>query len=185
MILYQAVVLVWVASEVVIAVTRSAPLRRIGQDRLSQPAVLLSILVAIWAGYLAGRFIPGAAIGTGRSAIFAFGIVVAISGLALRWWAVLALGRFFTTRVMTRPDQTVVQTGPYRLVRHPSYTGMLMTILGLLLTSANWMSLACFLLVLPGIAYRIRVEEAALSEAIGRPYRDYMARTKRFVPFLV
>jgi protein-S-isoprenylcysteine O-methyltransferase Ste14 len=106
-------------------------------------------------------------------------------GIAVRWYAVLSLGRFFTTRVMTRADQTVVRRGPYRFVRHPSYSGALLTVLGVLLCQTNLLSLACFVLALPGFAYRIRVEERALVSALGEPYRDYMRRTKRLVPFVV
>jgi len=182
---FQAVSLVWVVSEVVIAVTHSAPLRQAGQDRFSQPAVVVSIVVAVWAGYFAARGVPGAAIAQGRPFVIILGVALAAAGIVIRWWAVLSLGRFFTTRVMTRPGQTVVTAGPYGLVRHPSYTGMLLTIAGVLLSSANWVSLACFLIVLPGLAYRIRVEEGALIGALGDPYRDYMRRTKRLVPFVV
>ena len=108
-----------------------------------------------------------------------------MAGIALRWYAVLTLGRFFTTRVMTAKDQTVVQKGPYRLIRHPSYTGALLTVLGVLLCQTNWISLACFALALPGFGYRISVEERALVTALGQPYLDYMRRTKRLVPFVV
>ena len=117
--------------------------------------------------------------------MFVLGLFVAIGGVALRQAAVAALGRFFTTRVTTRADQTVVDTGPYRYVRHPSYSGMLVTVLGVLLCSTNWVSLACFALAIPGTAYRIRVEERALAGALGEPYRAYMSRTKRLVPFVV
>ncbi|HKC18217.1 MAG TPA: isoprenylcysteine carboxylmethyltransferase family protein, partial [Candidatus Dormibacteraeota bacterium] len=75
--------------------------------------------------------------------------------------------------------------GLYRYVRHPSYSGSLLTVLGVLLCSTNWLALACFVLALPGFLYRIRVEEGALLTALGEPYRDYMARTKRLVPFLL
>jgi protein-S-isoprenylcysteine O-methyltransferase Ste14 len=98
---------------------------------------------------------------------------------------VATLGRFFTTRVMTQPGQTVVETGPYRYIRHPSYSGMLLTVLGVLVCSTDWLSLACFVLALPGMAYRIKVEEGALIQALGEPYREYMRRTPRLVPFLV
>jgi len=183
--LYQAVAVLWVASEVVIGMTRDAPLRSTGQDRLSGPAVIFFVILSVWAGYFAGRAFPAAAITPGHSVVSGLGIAVALAGIAVRWWAVLTLGPFFTTRVMTRPDQTVVQSGPYRLVRHPSYTGMLITVFGMLLTSANWVSLACFVIALPGLAYRIRVEEQALIGALGEPYRDYMRRTRRLVPFVV
>src|SRR5690242_16300382 len=113
---FQAVSLVWVVSEVVIAVTHSAPLRQAGQDRFSQPAVVVSIVVAVWAGYFAARGVPGAAIAQGRPFVIILGVALAAAGIVIRWWAVLSLGRFFTTRVMTRPGQTVVTAGPYGLV---------------------------------------------------------------------
>ena len=60
-----------------------------------------------------------------------------------------------------------------------------MTVLGLVLCSTNWLALACFPLALLGFAYRIRVEERALLDGLGQPYRDYMRDTKRLVPFVV
>jgi protein-S-isoprenylcysteine O-methyltransferase Ste14 len=184
LILYQAVVVLWVGSEVVIGLTRDAPLRPAGQDRLSGPALIACVLVSVWVAYLIGRSFPAAAM-PGRPLVFGLGVTIALAGIALRWWAVLTLGPFFTTRVMTRPGQTVVEAGPYRLVRHPSYSGMLLTVLGVLLCSTNWLSLACFSIALPGLAYRIRVEERALLEALGEPYRAYMARTRRLLPLVV
>lgn len=184
MIRYQAVIVLWVGSEIVIGITRDRPASLPSQDRFSGPAVIGPIVIAMWAGYFAGRDFPAAAI-TPHPLLFGLGIALAVAGIALRWWAILTLGRFFTTSVTTRPGQTVVQAGPYRLVRHPSYTGMLLTVLGLLLSSANWISLACFAIVLPGLAYRIKVEEGALLGALGDPYRDYMRRTRRLVPFVV
>ena len=183
--LYHYVVVLWAASEVVIGITRAAPLGLRRQDRFSGQALIGCLVVALWAGYFLGRAVPGAAITEGRDLVFGLGITLALAGIALRWYAVLVLGRFFTTRVMTTPDQTVVQKGPYRLIRHPSYTGLLLTALGLLLCSTNWLSLACFVIALPGFAYRIQVEESALTAALGDAYRDYMRHTKRLVPFVV
>ena len=185
MILYQAVLVLWAVSEVVIGVTRTAPLGVRRQDRWSGQALIGFLVLSAWAGFFVARRVPEAAIGAGRPFFFALGLLVAVAGIALRWWAVMTLGRFFTTRVMTRTDQTVVQSGPYRWVRHPSYTGALMTVLGVLLCNLNWLSLACFVVALPGFAYRIRVEERALESALGEPYRDYERRTKRLVPFVV
>lgn len=82
--------------------------------------------------------------------------------------------------------QSVVQSGPYRLVRHPSYTAILIMLLGVGMALANWASLVIMLAGgLIGLLYRVRVEERALVEALGRPYRDYMRHTKRFIPFIV
>ena len=80
----------------------------------------------------------------------------------------------------------MVEAGPYRYIRHPSYTGAIITLVGFGLTLGNWAGLfaliACGAI---GYAYRIRVEETALVGALGEPYRQYMARTRRLVPFLV
>jgi protein-S-isoprenylcysteine O-methyltransferase Ste14 len=183
--LYQYVVVLWAASEVVIGITRAAPLGFRRQDRFSGQALVGCLVLALWAGYFIGRAVPGAAITEGRDLVFGIGIARALAGIALRWYAVIVLGRFFTTSVITTPDQTVVQRGPYRLVRHPSYSGLLLTALGLLLCSTNWLSLACFAIALPGFAYRIQVEEGVLTAALGDAYRDYMRHTKRLVPFVV
>ena len=185
MTLYQAVVVLWLGSEVVIGLTHAAPFGTRREDRMSGVALIGFLFLAVWLGFGAARGVPAAAITMARPSVLALGLVVAVAGIALRWWAVLTLGRFFTTRVMTRPDQTVVQNGPYRFVRHPSYTGALMTVLGVLLCNLNWLSLACFVVALPGFAYRIRVEERALESALGEPYRDYIRHTKRLIPFVV
>jgi protein-S-isoprenylcysteine O-methyltransferase Ste14 len=184
-ILYQAVIVLWFGSEAIIGLTRAAPFGFRRQDRWSGLALVGCLLVSVYLGLIVARRVPGASITEGRSLVFGLGIAVALLGIALRWWAVLTLGRFFTTRVMTRPDQTVVQSGPYRWVRHPSYTGALLTVLGVLLCNTNWLSVACFVIALPGFAYRMQVEEGALLTALGEAYRDYMRRTKRLVPFVV
>jgi protein-S-isoprenylcysteine O-methyltransferase Ste14 len=183
--LFQAVVLLWAGSEVLIGLTHQAPLKGRRQDRFSGPVLIVFLVGAVWLGMIVARRDPASDIVAGRSFVYGLGIAIAVAGIALRWYAVITLGRFFTTRVMTSPDQRVVATGPYRFVRHPSYTGMLLTVLGILLCSGNWLALACFVIALPGFAYRIRVEERALTNALGDPYRDYMRRTKRLVPFVV
>jgi protein-S-isoprenylcysteine O-methyltransferase Ste14 len=111
------------------------------------------------------------------------GPVVMWAGLAVRIWAIVVLGRSFRTTVEVDAGQQVVDRGPYRWVRHPSYTGILLLMAGLSLVYGNWPALAV-LLVLPAgvLIYRIFVEEAALTEVIGRAYTDYAARTKRLVP---
>ena len=106
-----------------------------------------------------------------------------MAGLAVRIWAIVVLGQSFRTTVEVDTGQRVVDRGPYRWVRHPSYTGILLLMVGLSLVYGNWPALAV-LLVLPAgvLIHRIFVEEAALTEVIGRAYTDYAARTKRLVP---
>jgi protein-S-isoprenylcysteine O-methyltransferase Ste14 len=188
MTLYEVVIFLWLGSEVLIGIVSIARAGVPGgrrQDRWSGPVLVFFVFVAVYVGAGASRRAHWAAITDGRDLAFGIGIALALIGIAVRWSAVLSLGRFFTTRVTTRADQTVVEKGPYRFVRHPSYTGALITVLGVLLSQANWISLACFVLALPGFAYRIRVEEGALLGALGESYREYMRRTKRLVPFVI
>jgi protein-S-isoprenylcysteine O-methyltransferase len=101
----------------------------------------------------------------------------------LRWYAIRVLGKFFTFDVAIAKGQTVVEAGPYRWIRHPSYTGSLIGFLGLGLTFTNWAALLVPMLCMIGAyAYRIPIEERALCKGLGQPYVDYMQRTWRLIP---
>lgn len=111
------------------------------------------------------------------------GLVVIWLGLVLRVWSVVVLGRSFRTTVEVDAGQPVVSHGPYRWVRHPSYTGLLLIAAGFGLAFSNWPGLV-LCLVLPEAATlrRIRVEESELARVLGDPYREYAGRTKRLIP---
>lgn len=116
-------------------------------------------------------------------ASFAATLLLAWAGIAMRWWSFRTLGRYFTFTVMTSSDQRVIMTGPYRFVRHPSYLGILLILAGIGISYGNWLSLAAVTLVpLVGFVNRIRVEEDALSAALGQRYRSYAAGHKRLIP---
>lgn len=150
-----------------------------------------SSLYALRLAVLVGALLAVAALGV-RAATFPFTPAVAAltlamlwAGIALRWWSVHALGRYFTFRVMTSADQPVVMTGPYRFLRHPSYLGLLLVFGGLGLAYGNWLSLVALVLTsLADLVNRIRVEESALSEALGSAYPSYAATRKRVLPFV-
>ncbi len=113
------------------------------------------------------------------------GLVVVAGGLALRLWSVTTLGRSFRTTVEVDADQPVVSSGPYRLVRHPSYTGFMVIAIGCGLLSRTWPGLV-LLTLLPFVALlrRIRVEELEMTRVLGERYSSYSARTKRLIPWL-
>lgn len=95
------------------------------------------------------------------------------------------LGRYFTHTVMVSADQPVISTGPYRVLRHPSYTGVIMAALGIGLAAANWAGLAAVMvLILMPLVWRIHVEEKALLATLGDRYRGYAAQHKRLVPLV-
>jgi protein-S-isoprenylcysteine O-methyltransferase Ste14 len=111
------------------------------------------------------------------------GVIVMWLGLAIRVWAIAALGRAFRTTVEVDPGQAVVSTGPYRWVRHPSYSGLLLIVIGCGLAAGNWLALTvCAVLPLPALLWRIHVEEAELTRVLGDRYRAYCAQTKRLIP---
>lgn len=113
------------------------------------------------------------------------GAAVALIGIALRGWSVRTLGQYFTYIVRVSSDQQVVEAGPYRLIRHPSYAGGLLTGIGIGLSMRYGLGpLLIGGAMLASYLIRIRVEERALAEGIGEPYRAYMTRTKRLVPFV-
>jgi protein-S-isoprenylcysteine O-methyltransferase Ste14 len=111
------------------------------------------------------------------------GLAVFATGLGIRIWAIRTLGRFFIYSVRVGEDHYVVDTGPYRLVRHPSYTGLLMAALGVGIALDNWLSVAaCLLPALTGFTVRLLSEERTLAAELGEPYRAYMTRTRRLIP---
>ncbi|MDB5968848.1 MAG: protein-S-isoprenylcysteine methyltransferase [Hydrocarboniphaga sp.] len=111
------------------------------------------------------------------------GIGLFALGLALRWYAILYLGRFFTVNVAIATDHRVIDSGPYRWVRHPSYSGALLAFVGYGIALGNWISLALVTLPIAGMFLRrIAIEEAALTSALGEAYIGYAARTRRLIP---
>jgi protein-S-isoprenylcysteine O-methyltransferase Ste14 len=117
--------------------------------------------------------------------LFGLGLCLMWIGVAVRWWSFRTLGHYFTFSVMTSSDQQVITSGPYRVLRHPSYAGILLVLMGIGVCFGNWLSVAA-LLIFPflGLLYRISVEERALSAALGAAYADYARGRKRLIPFI-
>jgi protein-S-isoprenylcysteine O-methyltransferase len=156
------------------------------RDRGSHAVLIAAILVGIFAAFFfINARLPGTTFTWNQPLWFWSGIALMLAGLAFRWYSIRELGRFFTRDVATRPGQTVVESGPYRLIRHPSYSGSLLMFLGTGFAMTNWASLLAVMLgALVGFGWRVHVEEQALCTDLGEPYRDYMRRTRRFVPFV-
>jgi protein-S-isoprenylcysteine O-methyltransferase Ste14 len=113
----------------------------------------------------------------------AIGLAAIAAGAALRYWSVYTLGRFFSVTVGVAEGQRVVDTGPYSLLRHPSYTGMLVVYLGTGIGLDSWLG-AALAVAVPAAAVlnRIGPEEAVLREQLAPAYEGYQRRTKRLVP---
>ena len=159
------------------------------QDRGSQALLIITITLGAALGVAAAYRVPGATFTTnvvGRDILFWLGVALIYAGITFRLYAIHTLGAYFTTAVAIAPQQTVIDSGPYRLIRHPAYTGVLIILFGFALTCTNWLSL----LLIPagallGLGYRMRVEERTLQEQLGKPYQEYMRHTKRLIPFVL
>jgi protein-S-isoprenylcysteine O-methyltransferase len=175
--------LAYVLSELGLALKRRA---KAGESRIEDRGSLgllwIVIVASVTLSFTIAHALPGAGMGAVRAMCF-LGIAAFAAGLAIRWYSIVHLGRFFTVNVAIAANHRLIDTGPYRFVRHPSYTGALMAFLGLSLCLANWASLAVMLIpVFLVFLRRMRVEEGALLQALGSQYRDYMHRTKRLIP---
>ena len=154
-----------------------------GQDRGSYLLLVICILAACLLG-LFSTTLPTPRI-AGQPIPFIVGVIAAWGGIFLRAAAFRALGRYFTFHVQTRAHQPVISTGPYRLLRHPGYTGLWLVLIGLALMCGTWIAAAATVL-LPaiGFAVRIHVEEQALEANLGEAYVTFAATRKRLIPFV-
>jgi len=167
----------WVLFELALLARDAGADRR--RDRSSRTLILALIAAGIVIDVLFARSAQPAA-----PQVLA-GMILIWLGLLLRVWAILVLGRFFKTVVTIHRDHEVVEQGPYRLIRHPSYAGALVSFLGLGVALGSLPGL-CILVALAFFAFsrRITIEERELSASLGARYRAYMKRTRRLVPFI-
>ncbi|NIU00696.1 MAG: DUF1295 domain-containing protein [Nitrosopumilaceae archaeon] len=111
------------------------------------------------------------------------GILFIFIGLVIRWIAILTLKKSFTVNVSVSNEQTIIRSGIYETIRHPSYLGSLLSFLGLGLAFGNWLTLlVIFLPICLAFLYRIKIEENALRQAFPDEYNDYIQSTKRLIP---
>ncbi len=180
-----ALVVLFPVGEVALALGRRA---RAGDTRRADGGTLgtlwLAILLCLGVA-AAGMRVPGARLPGPREPLLAAATLLLAGGLALRWVAIITLGRLFTVDVAVHRDHALVDGGVYRHLRHPSYTGILLAFAGLGLYIGNWLAVGALTLPLwAAFLRRIRQEEAALLAGLGEPYAAYCRRTRRLLPGL-
>ena len=110
-------------------------------------------------------------------------LILMVVGLGIRTWAFFTLGKFFTWHVKVQEGQKIIRRGPYRIVRHPSYTGALMTYFFGTIYFHSWISMALGAIFLPlSFLRRIKLEEAVLKESLGKEYEDYCKQVRPLIP---
>ncbi len=155
------------------------------KDRGSLFVIIVLITAGLSLAFNAPRLWPWATIHLPPAPLFWTAIALIWLGFGLRLWAIRTLGKHFRTSVRILDDHKLVTSGPYRVLRHPSYTGGLMTITGVGLAFGNWLSLAATFFGL-FIAYfvRIVVEERALREYFGADFEAHKSRTWAVIPLV-
>ena len=181
--LFNARCLVWAISQLWIGRRRSGDptkTRDRGTLNLLIVAIFAALAFGIWLAWrdddqLATRNLP----------VLWSGMAMMVAGLLLRWWSVRTLAEYFTVDISIQPGQELIRRGPYRLLRHPSYTGALLTVLGFGIALGHL--LAALVVIVPITAaflWRIRIEEQMLAEAFPDAYPAYARETRRLIPFI-
>ncbi len=153
-------------------------------DRGSQFVVRIGVGLGVLGAIASVHVVPAAKIEPEALAA-CLGLLVLWCGVVLRLWCFHTLGTYFTFTVQTSSDQPIITSGPYRVLRHPSYAGILLAFCGVGFFIDNWLSVLSIAVgTVLGLAYRIRVEERAMTAEMGERYRTFAASRKRLVPFV-
>lgn len=182
---FYAVALAWLVFEGVMRVLQRLRAGHRTPLSLQDPSSL--VIGGALAGSVTGSLVLGRRGGLpwpgGRLWPVIAGIALIVLGAGIRAWAIGSLGRFFQYQIEIQPGHHVVTSGPYRFVRHPSYTGITLAIIGFAVGCGDVFSLvATVVLIAIGLAVRIRAEERQLTKALGREYQDFAAHRKRLIP---
>lgn len=173
----------YACSELILALIRRSASADKSRDRNSLRILWTVITASVVLSILAANAFRFARFG--NEELFVAGVIVFAIGIGIRWYSIIHLGRFFTVDVSIVRGHRLIDTGPYRYVRHPSYSGALLAFMGFGLCLMNWISFPVLLVpIAAAFLWRIRVEERVLSEALGDDYQSYAARTRRLIPFI-
>jgi protein-S-isoprenylcysteine O-methyltransferase Ste14 len=148
------------------------------------PLILAVALLWDFNGWLRGtlldeRFVPA------ERWIVWLGFALTVAGLQFTCWARVILGRNWSGVVQLKQDHELIVRGPYSIVRHPIYTGLLLAFLGSALAMGRWRALLAVLIVAVSFWRKLRLEERWLCELFGDQYRSYMARVKALIPWVL
>ena len=166
---------------------RSAKQDRRQESPLSRASHLVPLGFAAWllfAGVLPGHFL-GERFLPDTPATSWVGVAVVAFGLGFAIWARYVLGRNWSSVVQVKEDHELIQSGPYRWVRHPIYTGMLLGFAGSAVALDEWRGIAAVLLVILAFQLKIRIEEEWMTETFGDGYRRYRAEVRALIPFVL
>jgi protein-S-isoprenylcysteine O-methyltransferase Ste14 len=184
MIIFYLLWTIWFVSEIVLnRLLRSGTYGKNDQDKGSTRIIWITIGIANTLGILSSVFLKAPL--SHLSIIQYSGLLLIIAGLIIRFIAIFSLGRFFTVDVTILDHHKLKTDGLYRLIRHPSYLGSLISFLGFGISLNNWISLIIiFIPVTIAMLHRIKIEEQLLTKQFGTEYSDYIKKTFRLIPWI-
>ncbi len=157
--------------------------RRFQGERRQDRGSYWGILITIYSAIILIFVVRGWRLGLLPVLFQWIGLALVWTGMLAREWAIFSLGHAFSVVVRVNPDQSLITSGPYRWIRHPAYTGSIITIGGFGLAAGTWLGTTLAIVIaLIGYTYRVSVEERVMVEAFGDKYLDYMRHTGRFFP---
>ncbi len=180
--LWTGLWIVWLvlAIEAKRSVQRQSRSSRVAQNL---PVILAFFLLfgrSLWPHWFRQRIFPQS-----NMALPWCGLALTVAGIAFAIWARLWIGRNWSSTVTIKEQHELIQNGPYRLVRHPIYSGLLLAFLGTALVRGEVRGLAGFPLAVLGWGLKLRMEESFMVQQFGTAYLDYRQRVKALVPFIV
>jgi protein-S-isoprenylcysteine O-methyltransferase Ste14 len=174
----------WLISEILLnRLFLSGNTDKSGQDKGSLRFIWIAIASAISLGVLCSVFLR---FPIGRIPFIPYlGLLIILAGMVFRFMAILTLGKMFTVDVTIRDNHRIKKDGLYKTLRHPSYTGMILSFIGFGVSLNNWISLIIItILVVSVMLYRIKIEEKLLTDHFGSDYLEYSKKTYRLVPWI-
>jgi protein-S-isoprenylcysteine O-methyltransferase Ste14 len=174
----------WVLSEGAILIKTKRDRKEVVSENKDKGSYRI-IVVGIFICMIVNQLCNSMKLGYVDTAISNLGSILIIIGMCIRLWAVTVLGRHFSLVVSVDSKQKIIQNGPYRLIRHPSYTGLLVSFIGIGLAFQTWVgSLFAFVFFIVVFGYRISIEEKALTGMFPDEYPSYIQKTSRLIPFV-
>lgn len=182
--LYPVICFIWITSEILLnRILRAKKEDKQDADRQSLMYMWITIMIVMPLAHLVSLKYPAPI--SSNEGIRYIGMGLIISGMLFRFIAVYMLGRYFTVNVTIRTDHKIVQQGLYKYLRHPSYLGSLLSFFANGIALNNWISwIISFVPVLLTFMYRMKIEEALLTENFGEDYINYKKKTWRLIPFV-
>jgi protein-S-isoprenylcysteine O-methyltransferase Ste14 len=182
--IFEIIWICWLLSEILLnRFVRSKSAHSKEMDKNSLNLIWGAIIVSMTSGILVAIYWIAPVMNT-RLGLY-MGSAFIIAGMIIRFIAIRTLGKFFTVDLAIHRDQNLIKTGLYKYIRHPSYSGSLLSFAGFGLSLNNWMSLIIiFVPILVTFIYRINLEEKLLLKQFGSEYEDYKKTTKRLIPMI-